>query len=114
MPRGKKPATEAFTKAIAEKLRIQKSARRTTNQKIGEATGISPSQVSNYLNGVKAPDIEELDRMCTFLGLRLVEDVISPADLLTIARKYEEGLTPQPPADILAGDDDLVTDCPSW
>ena len=89
MPRGKKPATAAFTKAIAETLRIQKTARRTTNEKIGDATGISPSQVSNYLNGRKAPDIEELDRLCTFLALDLIEDVIAPADLLTNARKYE-------------------------
>jgi transcriptional regulator with XRE-family HTH domain len=89
MPTGKKPATEAFTQAIAETLRIQKSARRTTNQKIGDATGISPSQVSNYLNGKKAPDIVELDRMSTFLGLDLIEDVLTPAHLLTGARQYE-------------------------
>ena len=89
MSTGTKPATDAFAKAIAETLRIRKHARRTTNQKIGDAAGISPSQVSNYLNGVKTPDITELDRMCTFLGLDLVTDVIEPARKLHNLRKYE-------------------------
>jgi len=89
MPTGKKPATTAFAKAMAETLRIQKGARRTTNQKIADATGISPSQVSNYLNGKKSPDVVELDAMCRFLKLDLVDDVIEPARTLTNLRKYE-------------------------
>lgn len=40
-----------------------------TQSAVGKASGISQSQVSKYLRGVRVPDVDELDAICSALGL---------------------------------------------
>jgi transcriptional regulator with XRE-family HTH domain len=45
---------------------------------VGIASGVSQSQVSKYFRGVRVPDVNVLDDLCTALGLEIT-DVIAQA-----------------------------------
>lgn len=46
-----------------------------TQGEVGEAAGVSQSQVSKYLRGVRVPDVDVLDDLCRALGLDIAEVV---------------------------------------
>lgn len=45
---------------------------------VGIAAGVSQSQVSKYFRGVRVPDVNVLEDLCTALGLEIT-DVIAQA-----------------------------------
>jgi len=77
-----------LTLEIAAILRGKQGRDNITKQAIANAVGVGASYIGQVLAGKKQIDIELLDRICIFLGLDLVEDVIAPADRLTSARRY--------------------------
>ena len=49
-----------------------------TQRAVGAAAGISQSQVSKLLRGVRVPDVDELAALCEALGVQLL-DVVGEA-----------------------------------
>ncbi|MDQ7877390.1 helix-turn-helix transcriptional regulator [Microbacterium sp. QXD-8] len=58
-----------LSSVIAEALDRAFAESGMTQGDVGEASGISQSQVSKYLRGVRVPDIDVLDALCTALRL---------------------------------------------
>jgi transcriptional regulator with XRE-family HTH domain len=61
-----------LTRAIAGLLRDQFAAIGGTQEALGERADISQSQLSKYLRGERAMNIEELEGLCLALGLDFV------------------------------------------
>jgi len=73
---------------IAAQLRARKARITVTNAAIADAAGMSGPQVSKVFTGKKHVDVEQLDRICIFLGLNIA-DVIAKAEKLSARRHYE-------------------------
>ena len=58
-----------LSRALARVLRAAFEESNLTQTSLGEMIGVSQSQVSKYLLGKKALNIDELDAICTILGL---------------------------------------------
>jgi len=71
--------TGPLSGAIAEQLRaaFHESGRRQSD--VGEAAGVSQSQLSKILRGVRVPDVDTLDAICAALQLDVVEVVAAAA-----------------------------------
>ncbi|HEY9266135.1 MAG TPA: helix-turn-helix transcriptional regulator [Microbacterium sp.] len=59
----------SLSRLIAEALDRAFLESGMTQEQVGEASGISQSQVSKYLRGVRVPDVDQLDALCDALGL---------------------------------------------
>ena len=65
---------ESRSEAVARRLRGQIAEQRLTVLAVAKATGIARSTLTRKLDGDSAPkpfDIDELDRLATFLNLRM-------------------------------------------
>lgn len=82
-----KPKPTALTREIAAIIRERQGRLEKTNADLATGVGIGESLMGLILKGEKQIDIEQLDRMCIYLGLDLV-DVIQRADESTSARRY--------------------------
>jgi transcriptional regulator with XRE-family HTH domain len=60
---------------IAEILKAAYVESGRTQGDVGAAAGISQSQVSKLLRGVRVPDVDELEALCDALDLDVVEVV---------------------------------------
>lgn len=60
---------ESISSLIAESLDAAYVESGLTQQQVATATGISQSQVSKYLRGVRVPDLDTLAALCEALGL---------------------------------------------
>lgn len=59
-----------------------------TQSELAEATGISQSQVSKILRGVRVPDLEQTWSLCYVLGIDIAA-VLTEADTYVMNRDYE-------------------------
>ncbi|MDF2554106.1 MAG: putative transcriptional regulator [Microbacterium sp.] len=75
MPRGN---VKALSRLIADALDRAYLESGMTQGQVGQASGISQSQVSKYLRGVRVPDVDSLDALCTALSLN-VDVVVADA-----------------------------------
>lgn len=76
---GQKPPVGEWTRAIAGILLATFDAQNHRQRQFAITAGISQSQLSKYLRGVKSPNIDELEMLCTLMGLDLV-DLLIEAD----------------------------------
>lgn len=75
MPTGKRPVGPN-AKQIAGVLRAEQARSKIGQQAIADATGISQTQISKYLNGKSSPNVDELEAICRALGLDYINVVI--------------------------------------
>lgn len=83
-----------------------------TQGQLAEATGISQSQLSQYLKASKAPNLDELEAVCTALGVVADEvlreariySVSSPAEREDLRRAIERNDPRTPPAPPITDD----------
>ncbi len=59
--------------AVADLLMTAYQESGRTQTDIASQAGVSQSQLSKYLRGVKVPDIDQLDRICRALNLDLID-----------------------------------------
>ena len=97
MPTGAKPEVGAFTREVGALLRARIARLGLTQAETAEASGISSSQFSKMLKGTRNIDLDQLDKICYYLGLDMI-DVIPEADRETEARFLGWGPTLDPSA----------------
>ena len=95
MSKGMKQPPGLLSQEVAAVLRGQLARKKLTQQELATATGISTSQLSMILNGTKHADLEQLDRMCYAVGLKLA-DVVKEASGLAGSRFAESGWSVDP------------------
>ncbi|QQB46231.1 helix-turn-helix transcriptional regulator [Corynebacterium glucuronolyticum] len=89
----KKATIEAFGKAVAAHLMAIREESGVTQMQLAKATGISQSQLSKQLRGLRAINIDELSAICAGLGISMVsviasaENDVRPADDLKSRRE---------------------------
>ena len=72
-------APQALGMEVAALLREAVARREMTQARVAEKAGISTSQVSKYLRGVRPITIDELDRLCSSIGInfeRLIVEAV--------------------------------------
>ena len=85
MPSGSKKEPGPLSIELGKALRAKMAREKVTNKALGEAVGMSPSQVSGVLNAKKNVDVEQLDAMCWSLGLDTL-DLLTEVDAATMDR----------------------------
>lgn len=85
MPTGSKSPTSALTREVAGLLRARLAHKNISQVALAATTGISTSQLSKMLRGVKPIDLDQLDEICWALGLE-VRDIVQSADEATDSR----------------------------
>lgn len=75
MPRGN---VAPISRRIAETLERARLDLGMNQSEVGDRAGVSQSQVSKYLRGVRSPNIDVLDALCRALNLD-VADVVAAA-----------------------------------
>lgn len=78
-----------LTKRIASRLRGRVSQGNVTQVELSEVVGISQSQLSKLLRGVRVFDVDELDAVCQALGLEAGEVVATAYAEATDTWMYE-------------------------
>lgn len=78
---------QSFVRQVAAQLRARAAQGQVSQVQLAEATGISQSQVSKILRGVRIPDLEQTFRLCYVLGLE-VNAVISEAYRYVMERDF--------------------------
>ena len=84
MSTGSKRPPGALSQAVAAILADAFAESGLSQRALGEAAGISQSQMSKYLRGERPMLIDDLDKVCFVLGLSIV-DVVGRA-LTSIGR----------------------------
>lgn len=79
-----------LTKRIASRLRGRVSQGNVTQVELSEVVGISQSQLSKLLRGVRVFDVDELDAVCQALGLDAGEVVACAYREATDSTAYED------------------------
>lgn len=79
-------APQALGMEVAALLRESVARRELTQAQVAEKSGISTSQVSKYLRGVRPITVDELDRVCSAIGVSF-ERLIVEAAYRTRGRK---------------------------
>ncbi|AKK04564.1 putative transcriptional regulator [Corynebacterium mustelae] len=64
-----------FGRLISDILDTHRRIQKVTQAEIEKATGISQSQVSKQLRGLRPINIDELEKLCSALNLELIEVV---------------------------------------
>lgn len=75
-----------LTRLVAATIRGQMAQHGVTQAEMADALGVSQSQFSKMLRGVRSINLDELDGMCVALGLA-TSDVIKQAE--TVLSKYD-------------------------
>lgn len=71
MPPGRKSAPGALSREVAAILTEAWEASGMKQAELGARAGISQSQVSKYLRGERVLTVDELDALCSTLGLKI-------------------------------------------
>lgn len=95
------PAFQSLPDAIAILLRV----RRMSQKDLAERSGLTPSQVSHYLDGDVAPSLRNLSRLLDGLGATIFDYALAEATAAEQAGRFAH---PRTAADLLAEDDDTV------
>lgn len=112
----RKQVPSRLTERIAAKLRGRAAEGGVTGVELAEATGISQSQMSKLLRGVRVFDIDQLDAVCQVLGLT-IRDLVTEAyndvietvgyeDLPGLLDEYGERISHEPDEYTLAAMDE--------
>lgn len=75
----------AVASVLQSEVKARKGTEKLTQRALADAVHVSQSQMSKYLRGERSLNIDELDAICTRLGLSIV-DVVSRADELRHGR----------------------------
>lgn len=92
MPKAPKRAIGPLQAEIAADLRAEVARRQVIQSSLAAAADISGAQLSELLAGKKHMDVEQLDRICFALDLKL-RDVIERAEKATGSRHAERSAT---------------------
>lgn len=95
------PAFESLPDALAILLRV----RGMSQKDLARRTGLTPSQLSHYLDGDVAPSLRNLSRLLDGLGATLFDYALAEA---TAAEQAGRFARPREAADLLAESDDTV------
>lgn len=95
MPAAAKAPPGVLSQEIAAIIRAHMGRRGVTRVQLSQAAGVSRTQLGAYVNATKQMDIEELDRVCFALGLKLVE-VVAEAETATASRHAEPDAVARP------------------
>jgi DNA-binding helix-turn-helix protein len=68
-----KRTVKDFGKATARHLSARRAHQRITQMQLAELTGISQSQLSKQLRGLRSIDIDEFERICNALSVPMEE-----------------------------------------
>ena len=85
----RKTSPSYITKRIASRLRGRFSEGGVTQIELAAATGISQSQLSKLLRGVRVFDVDQLDAVCQALGLEMGEVVAQAYDEAADSTHFE-------------------------
>lgn len=80
----KKATINHFGKAVATLLDDRRRLIRMTQAQLAEKTGISQSQLSKQLRGIRAINMDEFGLLCNALGLNMAKTVSEIEDSLTL------------------------------
>lgn len=90
MSQGTRTPPGPLSRAISARIRATIAERLEVKQgQVAKAAGISASQFSAILNDTKSFELEQLDRVCHALGLRLT-DLVRDAEKATGSRHAEQ------------------------
>ena len=92
MPAAAKPPVGSLTRHIAGVLRAKAARDQISQTTIAEAIGISQAQVSKYLRGTKAPNVDELEAIAAALGLSYLDVVVEAQAQLGASKAEREDL----------------------
>ncbi|MCT1463372.1 helix-turn-helix domain-containing protein [Corynebacterium sanguinis] len=67
----KRPTVDTFGKAVARLLSARRAHQGITQQQLSAGTGISQSQLSKQLRGLRAIDLDDLDAICSTLNIEM-------------------------------------------
>lgn len=81
----KKAVIDQFGKAIARQLNARRAHQDMTQNDLAQATGISQSQISKQLRGIRSINMDELALICAALNISTIE----------IIRMAEREITPK-------------------
>jgi transcriptional regulator with XRE-family HTH domain len=95
------PAFESLPEALAILLRV----RGMSQKELARRTGLTPSQLSHYLDGDVAPSLRNLSRLLDGLGATLFDFALAEATAAEQAGRFAH---PRQAADLLAESDDTV------
>ena len=79
VPRGSSLPPDGLTVAVATILQHEFTEQLMTQRRLAAMTGLSTTSVGQFLRGAKSPDLTQLGRLCSALGL----DV---ANVVTVAQ----------------------------
>jgi len=85
MPTGTQPLPSPLSQHVGRLLGDAIAGRGLAQARVAVEAGISPSQLSRALAGKKVFTIDQLDAVCSVIGLDLI-DVIAAADAATKTR----------------------------
>lgn len=96
MATGTKGTTSAITREVARIITQRIDAFALTKMGVAKSVGISRPMLVKMLDGTKHWDIDQLDRVCTYLGLHIGE-VLDQADRATQKRSRVSTFEGAPP-----------------
>lgn len=74
-----------FGQLVSRILDTHRRIQKVTQAEIEQATGISQSQVSKQLRGLRPINIDELDKLCTVLNLGLSQVIAEAEEQMNLA-----------------------------
>ncbi|WP_417510640.1 helix-turn-helix domain-containing protein [Microbacterium sp.] len=85
MPTGTQPLPSPLSQRVGQLIVDAINGRGLAQNRVAEDAGMSPSQLSRALTGKKVFTLDQLDAVCSVVGIDLV-DVVSAADAATSDR----------------------------
>lgn len=94
-------------KEVAKSLNAQRAYVGMTQMQLSEKSGISQSQLSKQLRGIRAINIDELDAICEALGVSM-ESILESAEAALGRRSTRTGPKLVSSASAMSDHDDLI------
>lgn len=94
-------------KAVAKSLNAQRAYVGMTQMQLSEKSGISQSQLSKQLRGIRAINIDELDAICEALGVSM-ESILESAEAALDRRPIKTGPKLVSSRSTVSDHDDLI------
>lgn len=85
MPTGTQPLPSPLSQHVGQLLGDAIASRGLAQARVALEAGISPSQLSRALTGKKVFTLDQLDAVCSVIGVDLIE-IVSAADAATKSR----------------------------
>lgn len=85
MPTGTQPLPSSLSQHVGRLLSDAIVSRGLAQARVAEEASISPSQLSRALTGKKVFTLDQLDAVCSVIGVDLIE-IVSAADAATKSR----------------------------